>query len=79
MKVTVQNDVPDGIEWRSIKYQDGYLLNLVNYNKDAKEITLNKRVAVPGGSLDLITHEPVKDTFVLEPMKPMLIRMRVQK
>ncbi len=75
-EVTVDGGIPDGIEWRLVRDGDGYLLNIVNYNRDAREVAIDHRIKMKDEMLDLIRHEPVSSAFVLEPLRPMLIRMR---
>jgi hypothetical protein len=77
IEVTVNNDIPDGIEWKIIKYKNGYLLNMVNYNKEAKVVVLNKTIEPKVEFQDLITCDPVKPGFSLDPLKPVLIKINL--
>jgi hypothetical protein len=73
--LTVNHDIPDGIEWRLVKYKDGYLANIVNYNKEPREVVLTGRPNADLALLDLITYEPLNKTFTLAPLRPLLIKI----
>jgi len=75
IELTVANsDMPDGIEWRIVSRQDHYLLNVVNYNKDARDISLTHVSGSKMRLTDLITYERLDDHLVLPPLKPMLLK-----
>ncbi len=75
VEITVNNDIPDGMEWKIIKYLDGYLLNVVNYNKEPREIVLTNTIGGRMECMDLITQDRVKSRFFLEPLAPKLIKI----
>lgn len=65
---TPEGRVPFGVEWRSVPYENGVVMNLVNLTRQAITVSL------PDGQWNnLLTIKPCENAIVLEPNTPVLV------
>ena len=60
----------DGLFFRAVPDRDGWLVNVVNYNREPRRITLSG----DGEFYDLMAERPLESTGELAPLAPMFFR-----